>query len=36
MWQSESQGGLVVLQAPPVRKIAHEVPLLPSEHPEEE
>ena len=34
MWQPDGQVGLVVLQAPPVRKIAHEVPLLPPEHPE--
>ena len=28
MWQADSQVGLVVLQAPEVRKIAHHVPLL--------
>jgi hypothetical protein len=36
MWQPESQLGLVVLQAPQVRKIDHEVPLIQSEHAEEE
>jgi hypothetical protein len=29
MWQPESQSGLVILQAPVVRKIGHAVPLLP-------
>jgi hypothetical protein len=29
MWQPENQVGLVVLQAPQVRKIGHAVPLLP-------
>jgi hypothetical protein len=35
MWQPDSQVGLVVLQAPPVRHIKHEVPLLPPKHPED-
>ena len=29
MWQAKSQVGMVVLQAPPVPKILHEVPILP-------
>ena len=35
MWQPNSQVGLVVLQAPDVRKIKHHVPLVPSKHAEE-
>ena len=30
MWQPDSQVGMVVIQAPPVPKIDHEVPLVPS------
>ena len=30
MWQPDSQVGTVVIQAPPVPKIDHEVPLVPS------
>ena len=29
MWQSESQTGLIVLQAPLIRPVGHPVPLLP-------
>jgi hypothetical protein len=36
MWQPESQVGLVVLQAPQVRKIMHEVPILPPIEDEED
>jgi hypothetical protein len=36
MWQSESQVGSVVVQAPVVRQIRHEVPIVPPGHEEEE
>jgi len=36
MWRPDSQVGLVVLQAPEVRKMNHEVPLLPSIYEDEE
>jgi len=36
MWQPDSQVGLVVLQAPQVRTIRHEVPILPPEEPADE
>jgi len=36
MWQPDSQVGLVALQAPQVRKIDHEVPLMPPDHRDEE
>ena len=35
MWQADSQVGLVVLQAPPIPKINHEVPILPPEDSDE-
>ena len=35
MWQPDFQVGVVVLQAPPVTKINHPVPLLPDPHAEE-
>jgi len=36
MWQANSQVGLVMLKAPEVRKINHEVPLLPSKYADED
>lgn len=36
MWQNESQSGLIVLQAPQIREIRHEVPILPPLEPEAE
>ena len=36
MWQPDSQVALVALQAPQVRKIDHEVPLMPPDHKDEE
>ena len=35
MWQADSQVGLVVLQAPRIPKINHEVPILPPEDSDE-
>ena len=36
MWQADSQVGMVVLQAPPVVKLDHEVPWLPPVHSDDE
>ena len=36
MWQPDSQVGMVVLQAPPIPKLDHEVPWLEPKHSDEE
>ena len=36
MWRPDSQVGLVVLKAPPIPKIDHEVPILPPKHSDDE